>query len=64
MVRAAMPEAAIHEYRDAIAGEHEVGSPPDVGDWPGVDPIAHAAAMEQAAEQQFWFGVLAAVAAH
>lgn len=66
MLRADVPEAAVHEDRDLACGEHDV--------WPGLGAVGQAKEMvlsvpvpesvQGAAQGDFWFGVRPAIGLH
>jgi hypothetical protein len=60
-MRTTVPETAMHEYAQAFAGEHDVGTPGKVAPmYPEAQPIC----MEEATNRQLWLGVGPTYAAH
>lgn len=52
-----MPEAPVHEYRDAGGAEEDVGTPPYPWNRAAIDAVAEAESMERGADSNFRCGV-------
>lgn len=64
MLRASVPEAAVHEDGNPRLPEDHVSPPPPFGEWPLVDEVAEAQAVEGAAQGQLAGGALARLTLH
>lgn len=65
VLRAAMPEAAVHEHRNVCTGKDDVGAATlDVGEWGEVDAEAQAHTVKGAPKDRFGLGVGSALEFH
>jgi hypothetical protein len=64
MPGAAVPEAAIHEYRDLDTWEQDVGASSKAGQRGDVDPVAQAQPVQCPAQHQLRGGVAASGSEH